>query len=642
MCGIAGKLSRRGVPEPLIHAMCDVIVHRGPDSRGIYLDDGVGLGIQRLAVIDLITGDQPVSNEDESVVVVLNGEIYNYVELRERLQADGHVLRTSGDTEVIVHLYEDHGHDCVRFLRGMFAFALWDRRRRQLLLARDRLGKKPLFYAQRGDELWFASEAKAILQDPEVPREPDWAAIDAFLQWGYVPHPQSAFVALRKLPPAHTLLMRDGEVRLQRYWRLTHHPHVEKQSRVELAELVREQLLESTRIRLRSDVPLGAFLSGGIDSTAVVGAMARVSSTPIKTFTIGFDHDDFDETSYAREIAGIFGAEHHELRCKPAAMSILPKLIWHYGEPFADQAAIPTFLLSELTREHVTVALNGDGGDELFAGYQRYWAAALSARLGVLPPSLTRRAAALARYLGAENETSTTRARLVRVLAAAGHAESERYAVWMSLFDADARAALYSDEFRAGLDLAAPLDVIVEPYRASDGQELLERLQDVDLESYLTDQLLVKVDIASMAHSLEVRSPLLDHHVAELAARLPVEAKLDGRTGKRVLRDVVRSWVPEHIVDRPKHGFGVPLADWFRTDLRVLARDVLLDEAAVRRGIFRRSAVERMLSDHESGRSDQSSKIWALIQVELWLRTFVDHAAEGPVALPVPGAAAAV
>jgi asparagine synthase (glutamine-hydrolysing) len=389
-------------------------------------------------------------------------------------------------------------------------------------------------------------------------------------------------------------------------------------------------------------VPLGAFLSGGIDSTAVVGAMARVSSTPIKTFTIGFDHDDFDETSYAREIAGIFGAEHHELRCKPAAMSILPKLIWHYGEPFADQAAIPTFLLSELTREHVTVALNGDGGDELFAGYQRYWAAALSARLGVLPPSLTRRAAALARYLGAENETSTTRARLVRVLAAAGHAESERYAVWMSLFDADARAALYSDEFRAGLDLAAPLDVIVEPYRASDGQELLERLQDVDLESYLTDQLLVKVDIASMAHSLEVRSPLLDHHVAELAARLPVEAKLDGRTGKRVLRDVVRSWVPEHIVDRPKHGFGVPLADWFRTDLRVLARDVLLDEAAVRRGIFRRSAVERMLSDHESGRSDQSSKIWALIQVELWLRTFVDHAAEGPVALPVPGAAAAV
>ena len=643
MCGIAGKVSSRGIPEALIHAMCDVMAHRGPDSRGTFVEDGVGLGIQRLAVIDLVTGDQPVTNEDGSVVVILNGEIYNYVELRERLQADGHVLRTNGDTEVIAHLYEEHGADCVRSLRGMFAFALWDRRRKLLLLARDRLGKKPLFYAQRDGELWFGSEAKAILQDPEVSRDPDWAAIDSFLQWGYVPHPQSAFAALKKLPPAHVLVWSDGDVSVQQYWRLTHQPRVEQSSPGELVELVREQLLEATRIRLRSDVPLGVFLSGGIDSTAVVAAMAQVASEPVRTFTIGFEHDAFDETPYAREVAEIFGTEHHELRCEPGALTVLlPKLVWHYGEPFADRAAIPTFQLSELMREHVTVALNGDGGDELFAGYQRYWAVALSARLGIVPSPLTGGAAAILRRLGAENETSTTRARLARVFAAAGQPDAERYALWMSLFTASARAQLYTDEFRAGLDLDAPLDVLTAPYLASDGDDVVERLQDVDVESYLTDQLLVKVDIASMAHGLEVRSPLLDQNLVELAARLPLTAKLDGRTGKRVLRDVVRSWAPAHIAERPKQGFGVPLADWFRGDLRVLARDVLLDEATTRRGIFRRAGIEQLLHEHESGRSDRSTKIWALIQVELWLRTFVDGAPAGPVELSLPALAAAV
>ncbi|MFL5892913.1 MAG: asparagine synthase (glutamine-hydrolyzing), partial [Solirubrobacterales bacterium] len=370
MCGIVGKLSVSGsADEVLLERMCAAIEHRGPDSRGSFLEPGVALGIQRLRVIDLERGDQPIANEDGSVIVIQNGEIYNYRELRDDLEARGHRFSTHSDTEVIVHLYEDYGDACVEHLRGMFALAVWDRSRRRLLLARDRLGKKPLFYAQRDGELWFGSEARAILEDPAIPRDIDPAAIDAFLQFQYVPSPASAFRALRKLPPAHVLVWKDGRLRTSRYWTLSFSPDDEYGSEEEMKERIRSELLEATRLRLRSDVPLGAFLSGGVDSSAVVAAMAQTMSTPVKTFSIGFDVASFDETEHAREIAGLFGTDHEEFRVQPEALAILPRLVWHYGEPFGDQAAIPTLYLAELTRRHVTVALTGDGGDENFAGY---------------------------------------------------------------------------------------------------------------------------------------------------------------------------------------------------------------------------------------------------------------------------------
>ncbi|MDX6673204.1 MAG: hypothetical protein QOH11_622, partial [Solirubrobacteraceae bacterium] len=379
MCGIAGKVSPDGVGPELMERMCAALEHRGPDSRGTFLDDGAGLAVQRLAIIDLHTGDQPVGNEDRSVVVALNGEIYNYRELRSELCARGHRFATEGDTEVIAHLYEERGDHCVEDLRGMFAFALWDRRRRRLLLARDRIGKKPLFYSRRGRSLIFASEARALLADEEVPRDVSYDAIDCYLQYQYVPAPLSAFAALRKLPPAHRLTWEGGEVALQRYWRLSYADR-SRASSEELREEIRDRLLEATRLRLRSDVPVGAFLSGGVDSSAVVAAMARQTSRPVRTFSIGFDIAGFDETRYAREVARAYGTEHHEFRVEAHATDLIAQLAWHYGEPFADPSALPSFELARLARRHVKVALNGDGGDENFAGYPRYAANRLAAR----------------------------------------------------------------------------------------------------------------------------------------------------------------------------------------------------------------------------------------------------------------------
>jgi asparagine synthase (glutamine-hydrolysing) len=566
--------------------------------------------------------------------VVLNGEIYNYVELRAKLEARGHRFSTHSDTEVIVHLYEDHGDDCVEHLRGMFAFALWDRRRRRLLCARDRVGKKPLFYAHIDGELWFGSEAKAILQDPAVPRDVDLDAIDCFLQFQYVPHPKSAFAHLRKLPPAHVLVWQDGRVDTRPYWHLSYSPDDAYGSEAEMQERIREELLEATRIRLRSDVPLGAFLSGGVDSSAVVAAMARLSSQPVKTFSIGFDVEAFDETRHAREIAELFETEHHEFRVEPHAMEILPKLVWHYGEPFADQSAIPSFYLAELTRRHVTVALNGDGGDEDFAGYPRYIANALAERLAWVPRPLARVAARTFDRIGPGPKPRSMRTRLRRLAHAISLTPYDRYAMWIAYFTELDRAELYTTEMRAALgeQRTAP-SVIRDPWVASDATDYVDRLLDVDVHSYLPGDLLVKMDIATMAHSLEVRSPLLDHRFMEMAARLPSSAKLHGRTTKHVFKDALRPWLPDHILDRQKMGFGVPLGDWFRGALRELPADVLLDERSLDRGYFRPEAVRGIIDRHLRGEEDTSNKIWALLQLELWLRTYVDAAEPAPLSL---------
>jgi asparagine synthase (glutamine-hydrolysing) len=623
MCGIAGKVSLDGVGRELIEQMCAVLEHRGPDSRGSFLDECAGIGVQRLAIIDLETGDQPVFNEDRSVVVALNGEIYNYRELRTGLRRRGHRFSTDGDTEVIAHLYEERGDDCVESLRGMFAFALWDRRRRRLLLARDRIGKKPLFYARRNSSLVFASEPKAILQDAEVPREVSFDALDCYLQYQYVPAPLSAFAALRKLAPAHRLTWESGRVDVRRYWRLSFSDGP-RATDEELRELILERLLESTRLRLRSDVPVGAFLSGGVDSSAVVAAMARQTSQPVKTFSIGFDVPSFDETRYARQVARMYGTEHHEFRVEARATDLIRNLAWHYGEPFADPSALPSFELARLARRHVTVALNGDGGDENFAGYPRYAANTLAARVGRFPRALTRVATRVLDRLEESSGDDGWPARLAPVVRTAHAPDWERYPLWFSFFTDAEKARLYTPEFRSRLQRRTAPTVIRDRYVASDGTTVTERLLDVDTQTYLPDDLLVKIDIATMAHSLEARSPLLDHSFMELAASLPSDGKLSRGATKRLFKDALRDWLPGEVIDRRKMGFSVPLASWFRGELRELPREVLLDGQATGRGLFETPEVERLIETHQSSSKDYSNHIWALIQLEMWFRAYID------------------
>jgi asparagine synthase (glutamine-hydrolysing) len=596
MCGIAGVLSNDGpVDAEVVERMCQTLRHRGPDSRGRFAEPGVALGVQRLAVIDLEGGDQPIANEDGSVLVVCNGEIYNHRELRDELVRAGHRFATGSDAEVVVHLYEELGEACVERLRGMFAFAVWDRRARQLVLARDRVGKKPLFYARRGGRLWFASEPRAILVTGEVPRDVDHGALDLFLHYQCVPAPRSAFAALRKLPPAHILTWRDGEVRTRRYWKLSYRDRHAHLSEPEACELIRDALLEATRLRLRSDVPVGALLSGGVDSGSVVAAMAQSSPEPVKAFSVGFDVGDFDETASARAVARHWGAEHHEVVLDAGAMDALPRLVWHYGEPFADSSALATMALAELASRHVTVALNGDGGDESFAGYRRY----------------------------------------LRYISPNGAVPHEDYAARRATgyFDAAARRALYEPAFRDSLgDDGGWLEVVAAPYRESDAGPVLERLLDADVQTYLPDDLLVKMDVATMAHSVEARSPLLDPAIMELAAGLPLEMKLAGTTSKRVFKQAVREWLPAGLADRPKMGFRIPFAQWLRGPLRDLPGDVLLDPRALGRGMFRPERLRAIVAEHREGTHDHAQRIWTLLALELWFQTYVDRA---PVDAPV-------
>jgi asparagine synthase (glutamine-hydrolysing) len=633
MCGIVGQLRPAGQPvDPeLLARMCAGLEHRGPDSRGMHHGGRAGLGIQRLRVIDLNTGDQPIYNEDRSVVVVLNGEIYNYRELRADLESRGHTFATQGDTEVIVHLYEEYGADCVRHLHGMFAFALWDERRQQLVLARDRVGKKPLLYALRDGVLSFASEMQALLQDSDIPREVDHVALDRYLALGYVPAPLTALRGVRKLPPAHTLVMRDGEVTLERYWALDY-AHKLDESVEEISERVREGLLAATRRRLIADVPLGAFLSGGIDSSAVVAAMAQLSTEPVRTFSIGFDHEAFNELPHARQIAQQFGTVHEEFQVRAEAIEVLPQIVRHHGEPFADSSAIPCFYLAELTRRHVTVALNGDGGDESFAGYQRYVANAVAGRLDRLPAPLRRGLAAIGGRVPDDGDVSSLRNRVRRLAGGLALDAPARYSRYVSWFDGAQRGALYSPGFAAAIGGADADDEIAARWAAASGASVVDRMLEVDSSSYLVDDLIAKVDIATMAHALEARSPFLDHQMMELAASIPADLKVRGGEKKWILREALRPWLPGAVLDRPKQGFSVPLSSWLRTDLQGWARDILLDPSSLGRGYFEPAAVNRLLDRHAAGADGDAKRIYALLMLELWHREFVDAPS---LALPV-------
>jgi asparagine synthase (glutamine-hydrolysing) len=620
MCGIAGiaRADCAPVERELLERMCEAQVHRGPDARGLHIEDGVGLGIQRLRVIDLATGDQPIYNEDRSVVVVLNGEIYNYRELRERLRRNGHRFDTEGDTEVIVHLYEERGPACVRELHGMFAFALWDSRRRQLLLARDRVGKKPLFYSERSGALSFASELAALMQDDEIPPAIDHQAIDAYLAYGYVPAPLSAFRAVRKLMPASTLTYRDGAAAIERYWRLDYSRKQAPRPVQDVEEELRATIRRAVRRRMVADVPTGAFLSGGVDSSTVVAAMAEASSKPIKTFSIGFEEERFNELPNARLVAREFATDHHEMLVRPDAIEILPKVVRHYGEPFADPAAIPSFYLARFAHEHVTVALNGDGGDESFAGYQRYTTNLLLSRFDRLPLKLRRVASAAGRRACAGGDLRSLRSRLGRLAVASALDRESRYLAQRSVFTATERAELFTPDYSALVGPSHADDALLEPWRSSTAPDLLDQFLDVDVNGYLPDDLLAKIDIATMAYSLEGRSPLLDHELMELAASLPAGLKAEGGQRKRVLRSALQGWVPEEILNASKRGFELPLAQWFRGELRDYAYDVLLDPACTARGWCRESGVRRLLDEHTAGARDHGRRIWTLLMLELW------------------------
>jgi asparagine synthase (glutamine-hydrolysing) len=615
-----------GVDRELLERMCIALEHRGPDSRGLFVDGQVGLGIQRLRVIDLVTGDQPVSNEDGSVVVVLNGEIYNFGELRDRLRRQGHRFATDGDTEVIVHLYEEEGIECVRHLHGMFAFALWDRRRRRLLLARDRIGKKPLFYALSRGGLTFASELGALIEDREIGSEVDPNALDCFLAYGYVPAPMSIFAGVQKLPPAHTLVLEGGRAEVDRYWRLDYSQKLQVGDPRELLEPIRDHVRRATRRRLISDVPLGAFLSGGIDSSAVVAAMAEASAGPVKTFSIGFDNGAFNELPHARRIARLFGTDHHEFVIRPDAISIVPKLVRHYGEPFADSSAIPSFYLAELTRRQVTVALNGDGGDESFGGYTRYVANRWASRLDRLPGTLRRGAAASMRQRGG-GELASLGNKARRLMTGLALEPPARYGRYVSWCDDALRAQLYASEFASQVSGSAAADVIAVPWRQASGADVVDRMLEVDVSTYLPGDLIPKIDIATMAHGLEARSPLLDHELMEFAAAIPAGLKVRGQEKKWIFREALRGWLPNEILDRPKQGFSVPIGDWFRRELRDLAHEVLLDPHSLSRGYFRPEALRSMLDRHARGADQETKPIWALFMLELWHREFVDRSA---------------
>jgi asparagine synthase (glutamine-hydrolysing) len=580
--------------------------------------------MRRLAIIDLVTGKQPIHNEDETVWVILNGEIYNFSELRAELESKGHRFYTNSDTEAIAHAYEEYGTDVPQYLRGMFAFALWDAKKQRLLLARDRVGKKPLLYSLVGDKLIFASEFQAILQHPDVSREINFDALNQYLSFICVPAPQTAFRSVNKLEPGHVLVWQNGAVEISRYWSLDFSRKINISER-EAGERAVDLLRDAVRVRLMSDVPLGAFLSGGIDSSAIVALMSELSTGRVKTFSIGFEEQSFSEIEHARRIAERFGTEHHELVVKPDALEVLPALVRHYGEPYADSSAIPTYYLSKMTREHVTVALSGDGGDECFAGYERYAAMRIAEGYNRLPRMLKERVLEPAiAALPAASATRSRYGRVRRLLGVMGQERTEQYLTLTCGFNEEMKAELYTPEFRGRTAEASPL-TYMKPWFSGNGElDIIDRLMMADTSNYLPNDLLVKVDIASMAVSLEARAPFLDHHVMEFAASLPPGYRLRGLTTKSLLKRALKGLLPDETLTRRKMGFGVPISHWFRGELKGFLSDTILSDKALGRGYFTPAVVRRLVDQHAIGRRDYAPQLWTLLMLELWHREFID------------------
>lgn len=634
MCGICGIFDAegRGVSqEPLVRQMASVIAHRGPDEEGYHVTPHCVLGHRRLKIIDLSPrGRQPMTNEDGTIWVSFNGEIYNYLDLRDGLVRRGHQFRSDTDTEVLVHLYEEKGENFLNELNGMFALALWDAKRGKLLLARDRFGKKPLYYFLDGSRLLFASEVKSILADPSVPRQLDPEALSAYLSLGYVPSPACIFKGIQKLPPASWMTIEldptthgpkiDGP---HRYWTLRYQPD-SRLTETECVPRIQELIRDAVRVRLFSDVPLGAFLSGGLDSSTVVAAMSEVSGSPVETFSAGFDEESFDELHFAEIVAKRFGTNHHVLHCSPNVLDILPKLVYHFDEPFADSSAIPTYCISEAARQQTTVILSGDGGDEIFAGYTRYddgmrlWRQQKTLR-GIL-------ARGIYRFLV---DFYPVQSRGWGILNKRSLPALDSYIADLCIYQPPQKQALLADEwrslpdgqvFRLGRDLA----------NAVGGDEHLSRMQGMDQMLYLPDDILVKVDRASMSVGLETRAPLLDYRLAEFMSTVPESLRYRNGIKKFLLKQAVRAKLPTEIIDRPKMGFAVPLKHWFHGQAADLVRDVLLSKSARERGIFRPQELKRLVDGHHSGR-DLSSQLWAAVFFESWCQKWLDQSVRATV-----------
>ena len=629
MCGIAGfyrfkSLETRPSDRHTALRQIGTMRYRGPDAVDAFVGPGVAFAHARLSIIDVSTSaNQPMSDASGEVTIVFNGEIYNFQEIRDELVQRGHRFRTRSDTEVIVEGYVAWGADVVKRLRGMFAIAIYDRRNDSLLLLRDRVGKKPLYYTVINDALVFASEIKGILAYPGALRLPDYDAIHEYLTFQYVPSPMTAFVGIQKLPPAHSAVVsRSGHIDIRKYFELPPPSAVRAQPIEALCEELVAQLREATRLRMVSDVPLGAFLSGGVDSSAVVAMMAQVSNQPVRTFTIGFEEQQYDEREYARIVATRYGTQHTEMIVKPDALSVLPTLVHHYGEPYADSSAIPTFYVSKIARQHVTVILSGDGGDENFLGYRRYLHCRTLDRFSRLPRPVLRQIQRLAQAL----PRSLDRYRVLRQIRALGNriyqSRSHLYERFVAYLPDEAKEDVYTGDMRRLLGRSA-LDRLDRYMDAA--QSMTLGAAWADTHTYLPDDLLVKVDVASMANSLEVRAPFLDHKLMEWAAGIPEEQRFAGRELKSLLKRAMEPHLPKELIYRPKMGFGVPITEWLRTTLREFAYDTLLDQTARSRELFEATVIRGWLDRHMAG-EDFANRIWALLMLELWFRMWIDAA----------------
>ena len=639
MCGIAGIVSSEHgdrIDAATIRTMCDAIFHRGPDDEGIFVKDGTGLGMRRLSIIDVAGGHQPVFNEDGTIWVVYNGEIYNFPELRPELEARGHHFYTHTDTEVIVHLYEEFGTECVQKLRGMFAFALYDERNHRLLIARDRLGKKPLHYALVNGRLLFGSEIKAILAVAPELATVNRQALMQYMYFGYVPDPLTAFSPIRKLPPGHLLEFQRGEVQIRKYWDLPQYASHQPKSEEECLEELEHRLAEAVRIRLISDVPLGALLSGGTDSSTVVALMARASSKPVKTFSIGFRHDDFDESHYARIVARKFETDHHELILEPKVVETVETLTRGLEEPFGDSSMLPTYYVSCLARQHVTVALSGDGGDELFAGYRRY-RIHQSRQIFERVPDWARR---FYRHQIHPRLPRDMRGRKFSYNVSLPW--RERYVDGISFVPAFERdMPLLADDFRGVIrESGDPQELMLGYFAQAPATDPVDQMLYVDTKTYMVADILTKVDRMSMATSLEVRVPLLDHLFVEWVTGLPASWKLRPGRQKYILRKLAeRVGVPSEVLYRRKQGFAVPLIDWMRNELKDMILTILLEPRTLQRGYFEPAGVRQLLEEHFRGRRDQSARIWRLLMFELWHRNFLERSHAAGSMLPYAPAA---
>ncbi|MDY6903900.1 MAG: asparagine synthase (glutamine-hydrolyzing) [Thermodesulfobacteriota bacterium] len=618
MCGITGIVNfdeSTPASEAVLQKMCDVIHHRGPDEGGIWVHHNIGIGMRRLKIIDLVSGSQPMHNEDQTVWIVFNGEIYNFKELRRELIDQKHTFATKSDTETILHLYEEHGKDCVNYLRGMFAFAIYDLKQKSLFIARDRLGIKPLFYTATNQSLLFGSEIKCLLEHPQAERSIHYPALVTYFAYGYVPDPDCLFANIKKLPPGHTLTVKNGRIAIEQYWDVNFN-HREVHDEPYYMEQILANLNEAVRMRLVSDVPLGAFLSGGVDSSMVVALMAQNMGEPVKTFSIGFENQSYNELAYAREVARMYGTDHHEEIVKPDAEDVLEELIHQFDEPFADSSAIPTYYVSRMTRQHVTVSLSGDGGDELFAGYDRYLPGSLFKKVSRAPHWVRK---ALFLNLAQMLPEWFPGINILRHLSCNNH---ERYLRSISKGVSSTHSTIFSDALKEKIASTDPGPVMTDLLCKFPDLNILTQQQYLDLKTYLPGDILTKVDRMSMLVSLEARVPFLDHKVVEFAATIPPHLLVQKNDPKYLLKKTAEKLLPQKIIYRPKMGFAVPIADWLRNEWEELSKEMVLSDQSYVKSFFDENFVQRIFAEHKSRRRNHDYLLWTLMVLEMWCRRY--------------------